>query len=382
MKKTAVVAVAIATLAGTMRRTLLICSLMLLLFFGARTVALADSWAYPSRKVYLSVDHQWRSTITPPEGRQRTPQAVMEHREQGRWRIVWHRPLVNWVMPVFVQVSNQGQLATFDDWPRVGFGPHAVVLYDMNGQPLRQMRLRDFLPMDYIQGLPTSVSSIWWGGEHRFSDDGRQLRLSVVETCRSEPFVDDAHKRYIEIVMDTDTGRVHPPQGPDWERALSEAKACDAEDKLRYPEFVALYEAPVSPPPNADERAWTDYLDAAYWRLEPDAFFDPVSFAMPLRTNRHHVGDLKRLESVLRTCETTVVIGSPDNEALARTLTEMMTQRPLHCVGAPPVYIALPDPFFASAARAFENSGIEAHQIDTGQPIQQNPFRKRMYGRP
>lgn len=70
-------------------------------------------------------------------------------------------------------------LVTFDNWAGIGVGGDVIVIYDATGRLVRSLELRDFLPDHYIRALPWSFGSIYWAGEHHFSDDGRRLILSV-----------------------------------------------------------------------------------------------------------------------------------------------------------------------------------------------------------
>jgi len=69
--------------------------------------------------------------------------------------------LVNPVAPVFIAVSDSGELVTLDNWHNMGMGK-AVVVYRPDGQVLRSWELSQIYGKDELQKMPISVSSVWW----------------------------------------------------------------------------------------------------------------------------------------------------------------------------------------------------------------------------
>ena len=187
--------------------------------------ARADSWSLPQTEAYVSPDGGHRLTVTPRslsgqlryfedkvEGREpagqsrdgpREARALLERREpDGRWREVWRRTLPNDVAPVRALVADGGRYAvTFDNWHSVGFGDNVVVIYGGDGRLIRSFRLDELLSTEAIDRLPRSVSSIAWGGPHRFSEDGGRLVLKI---RRSDG--DAADPRYDDLEIDLATG--------------------------------------------------------------------------------------------------------------------------------------------------------------------------------
>src|SRR5690348_12144403 len=164
--------------------------------------AFADEWAPPKPEIYYSANKQWRLTVmpramesplayytdkvngrpnpgAPPRDPERSARGFLEHMSGQTWRMVWNLPLTNEISPASASVSDQGAIATFDNWGSMGFGKNVVVIYARSGRKIRSLSLDDILPKTYIEALPRSVSSIWWGGDHHFSSDGRQLILRV-----------------------------------------------------------------------------------------------------------------------------------------------------------------------------------------------------------
>ena len=113
----------------------------------------ADSWAPPEIEAYVSADRRARLTVTPrdvdgpfryfedkvrgrePAG-QRPDSARTQatgglelRRQDGRWNLLWERPLLNEAAPVPALVSNDGAyVVTFDNWGSVGVGSNVVVI--------------------------------------------------------------------------------------------------------------------------------------------------------------------------------------------------------------------------------------------------------------
>ncbi|WP_447727321.1 hypothetical protein [Sphingomonas koreensis] len=275
---------------------------VLALSFVSVPQARADSWVPPARATYLSPDAQTRLTVVPrglesplayfkdkvaqkePAGQAQgetrsTAQAVLERRdEKGGWTRIWDAPLVNEVAPVRALVANGGQyVVTFDNWHSVGFGPDVVVLYGADGRHVRSFALTDLLPGSYIRGLPRSVSSLWWGGEHRLSPDGRQLILSIVVPAEDSP--GDARET-VDIAIDLASAKPVPPSGPAWDRALAQArKIAQARNEADAPRRAAFI-APLKAPETPDEDAWSDYLRGAFARLDSSSASFPLAFIL------------------------------------------------------------------------------------------------------
>jgi hypothetical protein len=196
---------------------------------AAASPAIADSWIPATRTSYLSPDKAMRLTVVPrdlenqlayftdkvdgkePAGQRRggEPRAlgILERRSGQTWTKVWEVPLVNEVAPVRALVANGGgHIVTFDNWHSVGFGDNVVVIYRGDGSLVRAMKLTDILPEDYVRALPTSVSSMWWGGEHELSRDGRKVVLKVVVPSGRGSI--GSPRGYVDVRIDLATGAV------------------------------------------------------------------------------------------------------------------------------------------------------------------------------
>ncbi|MCB1634336.1 MAG: hypothetical protein KDI51_07060 [Xanthomonadales bacterium] len=221
------------------RILLVLCALLL------APSAWADSWAMPTAKSYASRDGHYRLTIYPrglagqlayfedkvagaePAGQQaggdESCLAELERLGPGGYETVWQRPLINDVSPVSALVDVSGAFVTFDNWFSKGYGNDVIVIYDADGNLVRSLALTELLGEHWFEALPRSVSSIWWGGEHKLEWDGR-LRLLVVES-RPRQYAsgqdyeaasdedDDDVEQYVPFVLDLKTGQVleQPP---------------------------------------------------------------------------------------------------------------------------------------------------------------------------
>lgn len=95
-----------------------------------------------------------------PKGRYAT--AVFYRLDQaGEYRRYQEVRLVNPVAPLFVAVSDAGELVTLDNWHNMGLGK-AVVVYRADGEVLRSYELSQIYDPAELRKLPASVSSVWW----------------------------------------------------------------------------------------------------------------------------------------------------------------------------------------------------------------------------
>jgi hypothetical protein len=168
------------------------------------SVAFADQWIPPTRQAHESPDHSARLTVIPrdlesplayfqdkvtghepagaPAGSNATnATAILQiHDTSGRWITSWSKPLLNEVAPVDVLVASGGRaIVTFDNWHSMGYGPNTIVVYDGDGNLIRALALDDVFPKWFVAAQPHSVSSIWWRGQPRLSDDGRAAVVPI-----------------------------------------------------------------------------------------------------------------------------------------------------------------------------------------------------------
>ena len=149
--------------------------------------ARADSWAAPTVTEVFSASRDHFVRITPGKslgdtvgfaGSDKGPYAAAEFyaRQPDRsYRLMHSATLLNPVAPVRFFVSNDGRLATVDNWHNAGFGK-VVAIYDPAGKPVKAYELTDLFPRATVDAMPHSVSSIHWRGEAAYvREDQRTL---------------------------------------------------------------------------------------------------------------------------------------------------------------------------------------------------------------
>ncbi len=199
----------------------------------APTLVLADSWMPPHRQDYFSSDNAYSFTVLPREidnslsyfedrvagrgqaGQRKGGQAyclgvLWKWKADGSASEVWREGLRNDIAPASAMVSNSGDyVVTFDNWYSTGYGENTIVIYGPGGKFVREFALSDLLPEAAVQALPRSVSSIWWGQDHRFDASGKYLVLRIVSNGKM-PYEADAQFR--EIRIELATGKVAAPK--------------------------------------------------------------------------------------------------------------------------------------------------------------------------
>lgn len=339
----------------------------------ASTAARADSWLPAQTKVYEAPDHSARLTVVPgkltsaldyfsdkvagkepagapPGSVTGSAIAKLEVRTaSGVWVTKWSRPLANEVAPVEVIVAPGGKaLATFDNWHSMGLGPDGIVIYNENGEVTKQFALGSIFPDWFVDTLPRSVSSIWWRGDPRLSNDSAEVIVpvtlpSIDRTAGQDGPALDLHIRLAdaEVLGLGDTI---------WRDALrNAAKVARAQcaDELAY---AKLWNGPVSAPLQWDEMAWSHYLNEVGFRLVPGAMINdgPVvgSTVLPPSTASNFRASLEGLKQALTQKpylpgSDIRIIGSPEPLNLAARINEFAPRmKPQRLVGVQFIFIA------------------------------------------
>ena len=151
----------------------------------------ADDWAGPQTKEMFSASREYFVRVTPGEslgdtfgfaGEKKGKYAAAEfyHRNQDRsYSLVAEAVLLNPVAPVEFFVSNDGRLATIDNWHNVGYGK-VVSIYDSRGKIVRSYELSDLFQDEEIKAFGRSVSSInWRNGPAYIRQDQKTLLITV-----------------------------------------------------------------------------------------------------------------------------------------------------------------------------------------------------------
>lgn len=315
----------------------------------------ADTWAPPRTEVILSANGQFRVEVVPrplggalpyfrdkvdgiePAGQRsgdpRTSAiARVEKREpRGAWRVLWQMPLVNDVGPTSMLLANDASfLVTFDNWHSAGFGDDVIAIYDRQGDLVRKLSLEQVLPQAYVNHLPTSVSSRWWGGEHRLVGDDRIVELRVVAPGGRTGL----GRAYVPVQIRLEDGAVIPPRGAAWENALDNANKLESERLDAWAALRKLRAQPLAAPLSWDTRAWRHYLFELRDRIAVEGermggMVLPAPGAEPGFHDAYDISDWFREydEAALYPSKSLVVV-SPTSDKLASLLVECLMARP------------------------------------------------------
>src|SRR5918992_894618 len=132
------------------------------------SMAGADSWARPKTKEVFSESRDYFVRVAPGEslgdvfgfsGQKKGRYAAAEFYRRGRdrsYNLVAEVTLLNPMAPVEFFVSDQGRLATVDNWHNLGYGK-IVSIYDSRGQLLRAYELSELFQPEEIKSLPHSA---------------------------------------------------------------------------------------------------------------------------------------------------------------------------------------------------------------------------------
>ncbi len=378
-------------------RSILVLLAAVLVAFGGSS-ARADTWLPATVKSYVSSSGEFRFTVTPRDirgplayfedkvegvepagqvpGRAQQARGKLERRgSSGQWVMVWDQPLVNDVSPVSALVlEGGGFVVTFDNWHSAGWGDDAVVIYGGQGELVRSMALTDFLPQSYFEALPRSVSSIWWGGDHRFESD--RLILQVVVPTAD---ISDDERSYLEITVDLPTGQVRSPEGSAWEGALRAASQVNTARAEAEAKWRAERVAPLVGPTENTERAWHDYLREAFHREYDgdEEFASAATQVLRPPTAEDYAQSLRYLREALLEprYKGNVMIGSMSETNLSDVLIELGAEIPSGSLAGHTLYIAVQDSAWPAIRNALSGSGAEVRQLDPTKPIPQRPDR-------
>lgn len=138
----------------------LACVLGLLL--AAALPAVADDWPGPRVREVFSESREYFVRIRPGEKKDRHATAEFYRRAPDRsYRLVAEASLLNPGAPVEFFVSDDGGLATVDNWHNVGYGK-VISIYDARGKLVRAYELADLFQPEEVKAFPHSMSSIHW----------------------------------------------------------------------------------------------------------------------------------------------------------------------------------------------------------------------------
>jgi len=166
---------------------LLLCALTLLLPWKA----LADSWARPQTREVFSESRRFFVRVVPGEnlgdtmgfaGEKKGKYASAEFYGRAKdrsYKLTAQVFLLNPVAPVEFFVSDDGRLATLDNWHNLGYG-NVVSVYDSRGRVVKSYALSDLFQTDELKDFSRSVSSVQWRkGPAYIRPDQKTLLVTV-----------------------------------------------------------------------------------------------------------------------------------------------------------------------------------------------------------
>lgn len=136
-----------------------------LLAFVWSCSAAADSWQMPSEMASASPNAKFVARLTPAEINSGKKSTVSMFTFDGVSYINSSEFLVaNERSPVFIVVTDEGDLFTFDNWGSLGFGDNVVAVYSANGELKKSYTLKALYSSDNFEKISKnrSVSSIHW----------------------------------------------------------------------------------------------------------------------------------------------------------------------------------------------------------------------------
>jgi hypothetical protein len=256
------------------------------------SAAVADQWMPATKQVYESPDHLTRLTVVPrdldsplayfqdkvaghePAGaaagsKMTSAIATLETRDtSGRWAKAWTKSLSNEVAPVDVLVANGGRnVVTFDNWHSMGYGPNAIAVYDGQGAMLSAFGLEELFPKWFVAAQPHSVSSIWWRGHPRISDDGSSAIIPIRLPNENQSLATDGPTLdlFVSLLDGKPVGLTDQP----WNAALAKAASTAREMCRAQRDQITEWNSPISIPTKWVEPVWHQYLREIVYRSGP-----------------------------------------------------------------------------------------------------------------
>ena len=165
-------------------------------------IAKTDSWLPPKVETYYSRNREYKLIVTPkltpskyyryssknnkhPKSKRilRKKEKFMQmiipctaelyKRSETGSILIWKKPLLNDVCPVYAIVASDGSsVVTFDNWHSMGYGENVFVVYDENGEAKKSYELEEISPFP-LNDYKITRSSIHWLSGAGFFDNER-----------------------------------------------------------------------------------------------------------------------------------------------------------------------------------------------------------------
>ena len=284
---------------------------------------------------------------------------------------------MNDVSPVDALVTRSAKyVVTFDNWHSAGYGDDVIVIYGQTGNVVRSMGLKDLLPTTYIEALPHTVSSIWWSGDHRFSNDEKRLILQVVVPSEDEK---RSGPRYVELEVDLASGRPIEPSSVAWSAALRTANEVFAANAAAERKRLDAHNAPLHAPASNTERDWFDYLIDAYFRLDPDhdSGYPKRTFLRAPTAKDYKISEGWVRESLLEDHQPgdVIMFASASDEQLEKIMLDMSKKVATGSLSGVRIYLAGSQQVENRICSSLRLSGATCIHLDPLKSIPQRPER-------
>ena len=372
--------------------------------------AVADQWIPPTKQTHESADHSARLTVIPrdltsplayfqdkvaghepagaPAGSKATnATAILENRDaSGAWKTSWTKPLANEVAPVDVLVANGGRaVITFDNWHSMGYGPNAIVLYDSQGNLIRKLGLEDLFPKWFVAAQPHSVSSIWWRGQPRISDDGAAALVPIKLPSNNENSIGSEGPTR-DLAIRLSDGEPVGLADQRWKGALIQAASIARQICRDEREEITKWNSPMSAPTEWIEPAWHEYLREVVYRFGPTLTEDETPAVATTVLRPSSASDYQPSVKWLKEALTeradipdfeVRAIGSPDYERLTRQIEEFVPKINAGRLKGVQLVVVVDESHSARVRAALSRSGAKVRVVNPLEEFPQRPERIR-----
>jgi hypothetical protein len=292
--------------------------------------------------------------------------------------------LLNEVAPVDVLVANDGRgIVTFDNWHSMGYGPNTIVVYDGQGNVVRAFGLEDVFPKWFVGAQAHSVSSIWWRGQPRISDDG-SAAVVPIKLPNDEMSTIGSDGPTLDLMFRLSDGEPVGLADQPWRMAMVQAATAARQMCRDEREQITKWNSPIAAPTEWIEPAWHEYLREIVYRSGPTLTEDetPAVGTTVLRSPSalDYQPSVKWLREALT--ERTYIpdfdvraIGSPDYERLTKEIEELAPKISVGRLKGVQLIVVVDDPHSARVRAALSRSGAKVRLVNPLEKFPQRPER-------
>jgi len=141
---------------------------------------LSDTWIPKGPTCYKSVASFYFAEIFPAHSRINNEKPMcyfyktnpisnddMIYEPEKMYSLIWKGELVNDGAPNTALISPNGYLVTIDEHGNLGFD-HSLVIYNKEGQVVKDFNVTDLIPSKDVQLFTASTSSIYWRNDAKY----------------------------------------------------------------------------------------------------------------------------------------------------------------------------------------------------------------------